>query len=565
MKKLVTIALCLLMVAAISVTVFAATANFTMTPDSKTVSRGEEFVLTVNCSNSTPAYSYGVQLKFDSNVFEVVKGSIHSDVKNAGSSFSSFNKNKGFVFMFPTENDEGEAADPVAFTGKVGTVTFRVKADAPMGTYTIEGNTSIASPTVASSGCSATITVSCQHSYGSWTNAGADNHQRTCTKCGNVETKAHTWNSGVQTKAPTCTEAGVKTYTCSTCNATKTESVAKLGHKEGAGVQTKAPTCTEAGVKTFSCTRCGESLRTEAIAKLGHKEGTGKVTTAATCTKEGVKTYNCTRCSEVVRTEAVPVIEHNKQNATVTKEPTCKEEGVRTFSCSMCGAVAITEPIPTIPHTQGAGEVTKEPTCKEEGVKSYKCTACGDVVKTEAIPTVPHNYGDWTVGDANGHQKSCSVCGDVKTEKHAYDTATYVDEENHKAICSVCNGEVTVAHDWDDGVVSVAPTCQEDGVKTYTCAACEGTKTEAIPASEEHHVPGEWTVTVQPTYESAGSRESECTICGEKIVEELPAIAVPPTGDNSKIVLWTAILVLSACGLFATIFLMADKKHKYGR
>ena len=86
-----------------------------------------------------------------------------------------------------------------------------------------------------------------------------------------------------------------------------------------------------------------------------------------------------------------------------------------------------------------------------------------------------------------------------------------------------------------------------------------------ITASEEHHVPGEWTTTVQPTYESTGSRESVCTICGETIVEELPKINIPATDDNSKMMMWSAVLVLSACGLFATIFLMADKKRKYGR
>ena len=262
MKKLITIALCLLMVAALSVAVFAATATFSMSPASKTVERGEQFVVTINCENTTPAYSYGVQIKYDTAVFEIVKGSLHNDVLSLNPSVKTFNKTRGFAFMFPTENDEGESLDPVAFSGTVGTVTFKVKDDAPMGTYTIEGNTSISSPKVESTGCSTAITVSCNHSYGAWTNAGAENHQRTCSKCGNVETKTHTWNSGTQTKAPTCTEDGVKTFTCSACKATKTETIAKLGHKEGAGVQTEAPTCTEDGVKSFSCTRCNEVLRT---------------------------------------------------------------------------------------------------------------------------------------------------------------------------------------------------------------------------------------------------------------------------------------------------------------
>lgn len=45
-----------------------------------------------------------------------------------------------------------------------------------------------------------------------------------------VRESTHVWDQGEETKNPTCTEAGVKTYTCGTCGATKTEPVAKLGH-----------------------------------------------------------------------------------------------------------------------------------------------------------------------------------------------------------------------------------------------------------------------------------------------------------------------------------------------
>jgi len=35
---------------------------------------------------------------------------------------------------------------------------------------------------------------------------------------------------------------------------------------------------------------------------------------------------------------------------------------------------------------------------------------------------------------------------------------------------------------WDDGVVTVEPTCTEDGVMTFTCSQCGATRTEAIEA-----------------------------------------------------------------------------------
>ena len=54
----------------------------------------------------------------------------------------------------------------------------------------------------------------------------------------------HTWNDGVVTTEPTCTEAGVKTFTCTGCGETKTEPVDALGHNYVAGV----------------CSRCGDLL-----------------------------------------------------------------------------------------------------------------------------------------------------------------------------------------------------------------------------------------------------------------------------------------------------------------
>lgn len=86
-----------------------------------------------------------------------------------------------------------------------------------------------------------------------------------------------------QTKAPTCTEAGEMTYTCSECGDTYTEAIAPAGeHNYDDGVQTKAPTCTEDGEMTYTCTACGHSY-TEVIDATGH---TGEVI--------------CTTCGEVL-------------------------------------------------------------------------------------------------------------------------------------------------------------------------------------------------------------------------------------------------------------------------
>ena len=68
-----------------------------------------------------------------------------------------------------------------------------------------------------------------------------------------IKATGHAYDDGVVTKAATCTEAGVKTYTCKNCNDKKTESIAATGHAYDEGVVTKKATCTEAGVKTYTC------------------------------------------------------------------------------------------------------------------------------------------------------------------------------------------------------------------------------------------------------------------------------------------------------------------------
>ena len=145
----------------------------------------------------------------------------------------------------------------------------------------------------------------------------------------------HAYNNGIITKEPTCMEGGVKTYTCTRCSKTKSETVKALDHAYDNGTIAKQPTCTEGGVKTYTCTRCGE-IRTETIAKLGHAYDNGTITKQSTCTEDGVKTYTCTRCHET-KSETVKALGHAWDAGVITKEPTDTESGVKTYTCEKCG------------------------------------------------------------------------------------------------------------------------------------------------------------------------------------------------------------------------------------
>ena len=75
---------------------------------------------------------------------------------------------------------------------------------------------------------------------------------------------SHTHSYKDVVTAPTCTAKGYTTHTCSCGDSYVDTYVDALGHAWDNGKVTKEPTETETGVKTFTCTRCGET-KTESI------------------------------------------------------------------------------------------------------------------------------------------------------------------------------------------------------------------------------------------------------------------------------------------------------------
>jgi len=113
------------------------------------------------------------------------------------------------------------------------------------------------------------------------------------------------------------------------------------------GVITAPATCTEDGVKTYTCESDGNS-HTEAIAATGHTPGEWEVTLPATHTTTGTKVQNCTVCGATLTTETIPVVAHtHKYVGAVTTPATETSTGVMAYTCSICGDI-YTEVIPRI-------------------------------------------------------------------------------------------------------------------------------------------------------------------------------------------------------------------------
>ena len=85
-------------------------------------------------------------------------------------------------------------------------------------------------------------------------------------RCNRATAHEHSYKAVVT--APTCTAKGYTTHTCACGDSYVDTYVDALGHAWDNGKVTKEPTETETGVKTFTCTRCGET-KTETIPARG--------------------------------------------------------------------------------------------------------------------------------------------------------------------------------------------------------------------------------------------------------------------------------------------------------
>lgn len=95
-------------------------------------------------------------------------------------------------------------------------------------------------------------------------------------------------------KNASCTETGSKSHHCSRCTSRMdVTEIAATGHHYSDTVT--APTCTEQGYTTHTCT-CGDSYVDSYTDALGHSFTNYVSNGDATCTKDGTKTAKCDRC-----------------------------------------------------------------------------------------------------------------------------------------------------------------------------------------------------------------------------------------------------------------------------
>ncbi len=161
---------------------------------------------------------------------------------------------------------------------QVKSVSYNDKELTNNGDYTVDGNRVILKNEFL-----ATLENGTHKFVFKFSNDSVDTFTLTVNKGGD---HTHKYTSEV-TKAATCTEKGIKTFTCE-CGDTYTEVIPAKGHTASGWIVDKQPTNKESGSRHTECTVCGTILDTETIAPLpGGDEATVKNSSKYITVKNG--------------------------------------------------------------------------------------------------------------------------------------------------------------------------------------------------------------------------------------------------------------------------------------
>ena len=286
-------------------------------------------------------------------------------------------------------------------------------------------------------------------------------------------TGEHSWDDGVVTTEATCVEDGVKTYTCTVCEATKTEEIPATGEHswdewEADDESTHTRECevcdaTETGVHTYGTWKDnGDDATYSRICEICDYSEMGLHHFIVSDVSDDAMTYMCGYCGAKLVVESddgscshVGVV----METTYTKKATCTSSGYYTIvvKCEVCGS-KLASTIVTIPATGHTYEKTtsKEATCTEEGYITYTCENC-DESFTITLEKTAH-----TIGDSVKENEVLATC----TEEGSYDLVIYCSECSEELFRTQITVSATGHNYGDDGVCTECGDDEGDGEGT---------------------------------------------------------------------------------------------------
>ena len=426
MRRFITLSITILLVMALSLTAFA-TASISLSANKTTINTGDSVTITV-AANVDSCTQGSIEVSYDSKVFTLVSGECNigtADIKY----FDAKAGDGGFAFEKDT-----------SISGTAFTFTLQAKEDAKPGdssvTVKFKTNNDSASRSI-------TIKIACVHKYD-------NNCDTTCNTCSATREAKHEWDAGKVKKAATCTAEGEKTYTCTACNATKSEVITKLAHTytnacdETCNACNASRTITHDWKQLYDATnhwyKCSVCNKTKDTAK--HNTNSQYSTTSKT------HGFKCTDCGAMTKEE-----NHKFDNACDTSCSVCKytrtithdystkwtyDENKHWHQCTVCG-----DKLEAVAHKPGP-EATE--------YSDQICTECGYVIQ-ESQQHEHKMAGDW-LNDSIGHWYRCA-CGEQSVPEIHKWGEQQEKEGNYVSICTGCGYERV------DGPVPTEPTTDE--------------------------------------------------------------------------------------------------------
>ena len=313
MKKVISILLVIAVLSCFMVTVVSA-ANSAATADimvsDAQITKGQNATVSVSIANVPSYRSYAMAVKYDADKLEVVSVN--------GSGYLTINTdNKGVIYVSFANTVNLNA-------GELFSVTFKTKLNC---------------------GESSKVSVDVEELWAADQNGKGQKLSFNDNDTGSVSI-AHKPET-VKGYAATCTQSGLTDGSkCSICGEILKAQVKidALGHQYKAVVT--APTCTEGGYTTYTCSVCGDSYVGDKTAAKGHTEAT-IAAVAPTCIETGLTEGKyCSVCNvTLVAQKIVPALGHTEVDV-AGKAATCTEDGLTAGKkCSVCGVVTVAQEV----------------------------------------------------------------------------------------------------------------------------------------------------------------------------------------------------------------------------
>ena len=396
-----------------------------------------------------------------------------------------------------------------------------------------------------------------------------------CVDCGaiivapeTIEATGHDYKAIVI--APTCTEQGFTTHTCSVCGDEQKDTfVPATGHtyvdgkcsecgtdlKDSASEITASKTIAELIVSegwTSSTTKQSFNLDKNVSVKINGGSNTGKayegdhIRIYATDTPAGTITISVPEGYELVsikistKTGTYAFLYVDGTTTDISNVSTTVsgnrvvlnsvKNGSDGKQVRVTAIEVIYREVKNCEHDYVAGNVVA-PKCEEQGYTVYACSKCNATENRDYVPALGHKAETVAGKDATCTEtgltdgSKCSACGEVLVEQNAIPALGHTGGKatcTEKATCTVCGeayGELA-AHT-EEILPAVDATCTKTGLKEgKKCSVCG----EILVAQEEIALKDHTAEVVAgkpATCTETGLKDgSKCSVCGKVLVEQ---------------------------------------------